>query len=361
MPPHVFPSKNDLNAGTQGLGRTFTEQNWERVLTRAIPRNFVISGLSVSVVGLEAQIAAGSAIIDGRYVATDEVLTQDLTASSEWRVLLEATQSAGLVTTIQARRQSNSDPTIDPLANTVMLARVTTGVSSATAIHDARPWGAGHLIEFVYDGDGSSDRAINLGAPPRLVFLRSLDDDHIFAVAGPETVRDRNFAGNGVGDLFGFGFEKVQSFINGTQIYRASATWTMLLDVDETETKDVTVSGVDPADDNFVQVHYPPLTDDQDPDIFLTAWVQALNTVRVKVHNGTGSGISSLSDDVTVMVTVPPISSVAVGSTRYLVHPEVGQSAEWRPQITATGIVVGGTSGAQINAAGKRYAVMAAF
>ena len=139
MATHIFPSVNDVNAGTAGKGKTLTEANLrKRAPIPYADRNYVKSGAAGTNAGsLNLNVAAGVYCIEGYYVEKDATETVALTASSTCRVWLQLVKdgSGNVTGTSWVVRTDATTPSGEPAA---LVALVITGASTITTIYDSR-------------------------------------------------------------------------------------------------------------------------------------------------------------------------------------------------------------------------------
>lgn len=144
--PLVQPSKNDVNGGTTGAGKTITEALLTGIGNRLQRSDFVVSGLSCGHSGLNVTVALGEAMIAGYRVSkADAFSAVALNASATNYVWLQvpqdgvgATGASVVVTT------SSTPPSGGP---SLLLEKATTDGSGVTASEDHRTYQADLWLE----------------------------------------------------------------------------------------------------------------------------------------------------------------------------------------------------------------------
>lgn len=139
------------------------------IATRALSplTNFVNSGLTLSIVGgaLSVDVAAGVAIVGGRYVETTAtVRVTGLTATNTNYIWLQIAFTGSLAssTTFTANTTGTA-----PDAYSVCVGKAVTDGSAATSVTNAAPNPT--VYTSSYTGDGTSSRLIFLGWQPKRV------------------------------------------------------------------------------------------------------------------------------------------------------------------------------------------------
>ena len=131
---HVWPSQNDI-APTVGEGKTWLEVYHKALNIGLMVDNYVLSGgtLPASDTDLTALIAAGSAIIDGRYVAWDQT-TITLPNASTSHIFVKLSKASSLASNVVLEDNTTGTQPAD----SVKLGTITTAGGVITTSTDQR-------------------------------------------------------------------------------------------------------------------------------------------------------------------------------------------------------------------------------
>ena len=178
----IFPTNNDV-AQVAGDGRIFTEKNvadWMGAFTDL--NDWVVSGLEPSnPSGLQLTISAGKAFVKG-YLLDEEQQTIVLTDNVTQGIYLQLTRDAG--GNVDGSQLLQSPTLVPGVADSVLLAVVTTSGGTITSLDDERRWQHG-AFAGTYIGDGNTSRDFNLFRTPVMVFVTGdTGDGRTFACSG---------------------------------------------------------------------------------------------------------------------------------------------------------------------------------
>ena len=164
----IFPTNGDV-ATTTSNGETISEQNMVGLLggVNGARVSYLIDGLDVSTAsGLVIDIAAGSAFINGVRFEFDTAQTHTATDSlTDYYLQLRLDRTATLISGYTLVESATAAPIDD---DHVALCRFTsattiTSLDRAQCLHKPR------TIAGQYEGDGTTNRTIDIGFVPRFV------------------------------------------------------------------------------------------------------------------------------------------------------------------------------------------------
>ncbi len=137
MATKIFPSANDI-APVTGGGKVMTEVNLKTWVGNNYAANLVITGLTASAgSGLNLNVAAGNAMISGRWVNKDAQESVTLTDNTTNHVFLKLTLD-GSSNVTGAALDANTTGT--PPADSVKIAQVVTSGGTIQQVTDYRNW-----------------------------------------------------------------------------------------------------------------------------------------------------------------------------------------------------------------------------
>jgi len=347
----VFPSAADIGSPPTGVGKVATEQNLQGILEAACAgQSFVLSGFGVtSPSGLNLDIAAGVAIVEGRMVTSDDVIATAITDDS-WVYLKVVEDVDELAESASIEVVADTDR-LDPVpAGRVVLAHVVNSGGNAL-VDDERRGGAG-VTAGVYDGSGVENRFISTGVTPSLVIVTAPEE--ILAVSGITASPAKALLSNP--NRRGAYFHPAGTNISRLTWLTESTTWDPPSLADGTgATITITVTGAavgDPVLVDFTSLNAVTGA------VYIRAFVDSTNTVRVRLNNASGSNQDLASG--TVSVWVLSQSSFQIGGG---IEWDLSTLGRLSPYIVAGGFRVSthATIDKNLNKSGRRYSWIACY
>lgn len=357
----IFPTTNDV--GGNLTGRKIGEGIMQKYIKGLTPyKNHVISGGAPSDGGgFVCDIAAGSAIVNGKYVEWDAT-NVTLPPSTVGRVYLTLQRGAGLVTGIEPETVANSGAIPD---DSLLLAIWATSATDILLVADERIYAQG-IIAGQYTGDGSNTQFITVAGAvtPTLVIASgngASNDPQIIGCSGISMWANRDFNSVGVpNDKFpAFSVRDRSADVKTVlpQTLVGSKAWNpgVLIGKDDVEQTTVTVTGAEVGDAVW------PWFDQQanlGSSVDISAAVTSADTVTVTLRNYETGNVDFPNGQLRVFVHKPLVNLPEPDA-----HFTNDPNAWHAPYIVSGGFRVGhdmsGQSDPTLNMFGERYRYVA--